>query len=161
AAVPAGAGTGPISVTTPNGIARSATNFFITAIPPANDNFANRAPISDVIATVTGSNVGATKEQGEPPHAGNGGGASAWVTWTAPSNGTYTITTRGSSFDTLLGVYTGSSVSTLLTVAANDDGPKMGTASLVTFSAVRGTAYQIAVDGYDGVSGGIVLSVYP
>src|ERR1035441_8730052 len=37
----------------------------------------------------------------------------------------------------------------------------MGTASLVSFLATGGTAYQIAVDGYNAASGSIVLSVYP
>jgi len=48
--------------------------------------------------------VNATKEPGEPAHAGNDGGASIWYSWTAPSTGNVTITTEGSSFDTLLGV---------------------------------------------------------
>ena len=34
-----------------------------------------------------GSNVGATKEPGEPDHAGDPGGASVWYTWTAPADG--------------------------------------------------------------------------
>src|SRR5439155_23403595 len=106
------------------------------------------------------SSAGATKEPNEPLHAGNAGGASVWWTWTAPSNGTYTITTRGSSFDTLLGIYNGTVLAGLATVAANDDGPNMGSASLVSFTAIAGTAYQVAVDGYNGASGNIVLSVY-
>jgi hypothetical protein len=161
AAVPSGAGTGPISITTSNGSAQSAANFTVTGNPPPNDNFSNRIAIAGAIKTVTGSNIGATKEAGEPNHAGNAGGASVWWTWTAPSNGTYTITTRDSSFDTTLGVYTGSSVSSLSFIASNDDGPNMGTASLVSFFAISGTAYQIAVDGYNAASDSIVLSVYP
>src|SRR5205807_2045387 len=97
ATVPAGAGTGPISVTTSNGAARSTINFVVTGNPPPNDNFVNRISISAAAKTVTGLNVGATREAGEPNHAGNAGGASVWWTWTAPSNGTYTVTTRGSS----------------------------------------------------------------
>src|SRR5262249_3715338 len=42
-----------------------------------------------------------------------------------------------------------------------DDGPNMGAASLVTFNALAGIAYQIAVDGFDGDTGNIILSVYP
>jgi hypothetical protein len=52
-------------------------------------------------------------------------------------------------------------VASLVTIASNDDGPNMGTASLVSFFAAGGTAYQIAVDGYNAASGSIVLSVYP
>ena len=53
------------------------------------------------------------------------------------------------------------SVRLLVTIASNDDGPNMGTASLVSFLATGGSAYQIAVDGYNAASGSIVLSVYP
>ena len=71
--------------------------------------------------TVTGTNLGATKEPGEPNHADNVGGASVWWKWIAPITGSATVTTDGSNFDTLLGVYTGSSVSSLTTIASNDD----------------------------------------
>jgi len=159
--VPPGAGTGPISVTTPSGTSRSASNFVVTVNPPANDDFANAIAITGAVSTVTGSNVGATREPGEPFIAGDFGGASVWWTWTAPSNGTYSITTRDSSFPTLLGVYTGNSVASLNLVAANDEGPNMGTASLVTFTATAGVTYRIDVDGFDGATGQIVLTVYP
>ncbi len=138
---------------------------------PSNDLFSNAIVITNPQAIVTGSNVGATKEPGEPNHAGNAGGQSVWWTWTAPTNGTVTIDTTGSSFDTLLAVYTGDSVSNLSPVASNDDvspnviSPALNVASTVTFSAVAGTAYQIAVDGYavspfSRDSGDIVLGLW-
>src|SRR5438477_7015656 len=40
---------------------------------PTNDNFSDRLAISGLTNTVTGSNVDATTEQGEPNHAGNSG----------------------------------------------------------------------------------------
>ena len=49
-----------------------------------------------------------------------------------------------------MGVYTGSSVSSLTTVASDDDSGGNYT-SKVTFNAVAGTTYQIAVDGYNRV----------
>src|ERR1039457_3552368 len=88
---------------------------------PANDMFANRIVITGTNIVVTGSSVGATRETGEPYHAGNTGGASVWWSWKAPYVGTVTISTAGSSFDTLLGIYTGTSVSALTEVASNDD----------------------------------------
>src|SRR6266545_597332 len=65
---------------------------------PANDNFAYGIVTS---GPTTGSNVGATKEAGEPFHAGNGGGKSVWWFWTAPSSGAVTVNTFGSTFDTV------------------------------------------------------------
>jgi thiol-disulfide isomerase/thioredoxin len=126
---------------------------------PANDNFASRILITGTNLVVTGSNVRGTKEAGEPNHAGINGGASVWWSWTAPTVGTATISTAGSSFDTVLGVYTGLSVSALTAVASNDDDPAGGLTSKVTFSAVSNQTYQIAVDGYGGLSGSISLSV--
>src|SRR6266478_5530064 len=91
------------------------------ATAPPNDAFANRITLSGAPITITASNVGATIEPGEPQHAGELGGRSVWWTWTAPSTGTFAISTAGSGFDTLLGVYLGSSVTNLKEVASNDD----------------------------------------
>ncbi len=121
--------------------------------------FANRIILTGTNILTTASNVGATKEPGEPHHAGNAGGASVWWEWTAPSSDTFTISTAGSSFDTLLGVYIGSSVSALTEIASNDDDPSADYESRVIFSAVSNQTYQIAVDGYDGDSGNVQLLV--
>jgi len=75
--------------------------------PPLNDNFENRAPLTGTNAFAVTNNESATKEPGEPDILGNSGGKSVWWTWTAPQNGTVTISTEGSGFDTLLAVYTG------------------------------------------------------
>src|SRR6266404_7638580 len=93
----------------------------LRAQAPPNDVFANRITLNGTNIIVVGSNTNATKEPGEPGHAGNSGGKSVWWTWTAPTNGDLVINTDGSDFDTLLGVYTGSTVSSLSLVASNDD----------------------------------------
>ena len=124
---------------------------------PANDLFENRTALSGTSVTATGTNVKATRQAGEPRHAGNAGGRSVWWTWTAPASGTVTIDTLGSKFDTLLAVYTGTTVSALTPVASNDDAPNAGVTSKVSFAATAGRAYQIAVDGYGGASGSIAL----
>jgi len=127
--------------------------------PPPNDNFTNAQVITGSSGTANGPNVNATKESGEPNHANNAGGASVWYQWQAPASGTATITTANSNFDTVLGVYTGSTVSGLTTIASNDDEsfPSIVT-SKVTFNAVAGTIYRIAVDGFDGATGNITLN---
>jgi len=106
------------------------------------------------------NNVGATREVGEPSHAGKTGGRSMWVKWVAPKNGAMQVFTRGSSFDTLLGVYrsleTPEAVSRLELVVEDDDGGGSFT-SAVEFNAVANQTYYFAVDGRLGVEGFIKL----
>jgi len=126
---------------------------------PPNDFFTNSFAISGTTGGTNGSNVGATKEGGEPNHASNGGGKSVWYRWTPVVSGTAVIDTVGSSFDTLLAVYTGTSVGGLTLIAENDEIiPEVNSQSRVTFSATAGTTYRIAVDGYLGASGSVVLN---
>ncbi len=124
-----------------------------------NDNFANPQYIGGVNGIAYGANVGATKEAGEPNTAGNPGGASIWYYWTAPITGTATFTTEGSSFNTLLGIYTGNSVTTLTNIASNDDvNPPTDLTSSVTFNATGLQGYHIAIDGYNGATGDTTLN---
>ncbi len=122
--------------------------------PPANDRFADAEVISGLSGEVTGTNVGAAKEPGEPDHAGvpGGGGASVWYAWVAPAGGEAVFDTCTADFDTLLGVYTGTSLDDLALVAGNDDDCASGDfptlQSAVTFAATAGTTYWIAVDGF-------------
>ncbi len=127
---------------------------------PANDMFARAIVLIGTNVAASGSNLGATKEPGEPDHAGDPGGHSVWWTWTAPDDYAVLIRTAGSSFDTVLGVYTGSSVSGLTTIASNDEDPDASdNTSKVVFNASANQTYQIAVDGYDGTSGSIQLEL--
>ena len=89
--------------------------------PPPHDSFSSPQPVSDDGWPYRLEVRSATKERGEPAHAGGQGGASLWFEYTAAFDGYVAISTKDSSYDTLLGVYTGSSVSTLTPVAANDD----------------------------------------
>ena len=131
---------------------------------PANDNLASTQSIgSALLGSVAGTNVDATPECGEPeiPNEGQpeaNSGRSVWYRWTAPANIRMAFTTAGSTFDTLLAVYTGSSIDTLHLVVSNDDTPPFEVASsYVTFDAMAGQDYSIAVDGYDVQSGGVLL----
>ena len=160
AIVPVNATTGPIQVTDTASRSATSTEFFIVLSTPANDNFANAQPLSGTSAIAKGTNVGATKEPGEPDHAGNKGGASVWYVWTPTVSGVYTADTFGSSFDTLLAAYTGTAVDALTTVASDDD-TGTGQTSSITFTAAAGTTYHFAVDGFNGDTGAITLNLGP
>ena len=122
----------------------------VTAPTGGNDAFANAETLTGSAGATTGSNGTATKETGEPRHAGDPGGASIWYRWTAPSNGTLALTTSGSGIDTLLGLYTGSTFATLTTVASNDDDGALRTSRIAARSVTSGVTYRIAVDGWGG-----------
>ena len=126
---------------------------------PSNDAFASRGTLSGNYSSVSGPNSQATAEAGEPAHANRPATKSVWWTWTAPANGKVTINTVGSAFDTLLAVYTGPSLDSLNSIAFNDDAASGVTTSQVVFRAVAGVTYQIAVDGYNGATGQVALTL--
>lgn len=130
--------------------------------PPSNDNFASAWSLAGNTGLALATNVGATGESGEPTHISSGGTASAgWFRWTPTVSGTARIDTIGSPFDTVLAVYTGSSVAALTMVRQDDDGGDAagGGPSLVTFPVTAGTTYAIAVGSYDpDVRGPITLN---
>lgn len=130
----------------------------VRAAAPSNDNLVNAIELAGTNVTVRGTNIDATKEIGEPAHAGNTGGRSVWWRWTAPAAGSVLLETTGSSFDTLLAVYTGASYALLNRETSNDD---YGSAisSAVAFNVSRGVTYRIAVDGFSGASGDIQLAL--
>jgi GH25 family lysozyme M1 (1,4-beta-N-acetylmuramidase) len=136
-----------------NGLGGTGTCLTVITVvpPPANDNFVNATPIQ-MGQTLTGHNVGATEEAGEPDHAGNAGGKSVWWKFTASSTGRVTIGTVGSTFNTLLSIYTGNAVNALTPIASdNDSGGNL--TSRLTFNATAGKIYRIAVDGFNSGSG--------
>ena len=117
----------------------------------ANDSFSGATQLSGPGAGQTGvidtDNTGATKQAGEPQHAGLAGGQSVWFSWKAPATGTAEFGTARGKVDTLLAAYKGSAVDSLTKVAANDDAePGLGV-SAISFTAVKGTTYHIAIDG--------------
>ena len=129
----------------------------VFADAPSNDDFAYARPIIGKTGTAIGTNVQATKQPGEPNHAGVKGGVSVWWSWTAKTSGTVTFETTGSLFNTVLAVYTGSAVDSLSEVASNDDGENNTPQSELKFDADINKTYYIVVDGAGGATGGITL----
>ncbi|MBL9200636.1 MAG: S8 family serine peptidase [Opitutaceae bacterium] len=125
---------------------------------PFNDSFANRARLNGTNAAVRSVNTGATVEAGEPAIGGLAGLGSLWWEWRAPTTASVRLSTSGSGYDTLLGVFTGSAIGALTPVAANDNDTGLVT-SRVEFTAQAGVTYQIAVASKTGGSGLTLLEL--
>jgi len=121
--------------------------------PPPNDDFAAATVLPGEIseepdgtrfyfASDSGYNWGADKEDGEPEHGGDPGGASVWYSWTAPESGSARIHTCCSGPE-IVGVYAGDSLGALTPVPPGD-GLFPGDPA---FTVGAGTTYRIAVDG--------------
>lgn len=123
-----------------------------------NDRFDRATVVAPTGDTVTGRNFTATKEPGEPNHAGDRGGASVWYRWTAPNANPVTVTTARSNFDTTLAVYQGTNVAALTPIASNDNAGS-SPQSRVRFTPTPGVEYRIAVDGRIGAIGNLKLKV--
>lgn len=129
-----------------------------TTTRPGNDSFVSAAMLMGAVGSTTGSNVGATYEAGDPLRNYRASATNTvWWAWTAPSSGEVQFSTDGSAFDTVMGIYVGSSVSSLEAKAQDDDGGS-GTTSLCSFMAVSGTTYYISIAGFGGSHGDISLS---
>jgi hypothetical protein len=99
---------------------------------------------------------------GSSAHSGTCGGSNApekVYRWTPSSSGTWTISTCGSGYDTLLHIRT-SCASTSSEIACNDDTSGCSNnGSSITRSFTAGTTYYIFVDGFGSGSGSYTLSV--
>jgi hypothetical protein len=142
-------------------------------MPPANDNIANAISISGASGSTTGDNTGATLETDEATclcytlvtrfyrdfspftsaDFGYGGGRTVWWKWTCPADGFYKFETSSSGGspigDSIMAVLFGSDFATAR-LAGPDDDSGAGNYSAITFYAIAGLEYFIAVDGYNG-----------
>lgn len=122
-----------------------------------NDNFLDAADFDSNVGAF-GCNIDATLEECDPmPLSWDDASATIWWRWTAKSKCKATFDTIGTKFNTLMGVYTGDSLSSLQTVVIDDDGAEIGNASKVEFLATEGTTYYIAVGGYGDTAVGTVI----
>ncbi|HEY2082746.1 MAG TPA: hypothetical protein VGI88_08150 [Verrucomicrobiae bacterium] len=118
--------------------------------PASNDNFKNRIPLHGINVAETGFNAGATSEPGEPVIPGSVG-KSVWWSWTAPVNGTASIALDGSDYPFPVSVFTGTAITNLSGAATNSGS--------VSFEAIQGKTYQIAVDDSAGLTGEIKFTL--
>ncbi len=121
-----------------------------------NDNWIDSVGIANnsFPVSITGTNVGASIQTSEQQIQNTG--ATAWWFIDAPQNGTFTINTFNSTYDTQLHVYLfpNSGQFADLTPVVNNDDSNGTFQSQVSFPAVQGQCYEIRVGGFDGDGGG-------
>lgn len=137
-----------------------------------NDAFLEAFEIEGPAGTTTGDNIFASAEEHWFPadHGGQPGSATVWWKWTPSTSGRVAFDTHGSTFDTVLAVYTGDEVWAegvpfpmleLTMVASNDDAADSAQ-SRVEFQAEAGTTYKITVANFHPADrGDIVLNWRP
>ncbi|MBU6400268.1 MAG: hypothetical protein KGS61_08105, partial [Verrucomicrobia bacterium] len=123
----------------------------IAYVNPTNDDFADAIQLLGTTGVVSAINGRATLEPGEPLHCGNEGGHSIWYSWIAPADGTLSLTTTNSDFDTLLDLYVGTALTNLVDLVCADG------FGILSQAVVSNQLYYISVDGYGGASGHIQL----
>lgn len=108
------------------------------------------------------SNQGANLEAGEPTEGGIVT-RSIWAKFTPAQDGRVVLHTFGSDVNTVLAVYTGSTVNALTRIAGNNDFAVTGVStdrSLVQFDVVAGTTYRIQIGSIANAQGDIFLSAF-
>lgn len=116
---------------------------------PFNDDFSARARVHGANLSIRAHNTGATAES-EPAFAGAAPAATLWWEWTPSSSGLARLSTDGSTYDTIVGIFTGNSLGTLTPVAANDNYANGRSTSRAEFPVQKGVVYQIVVGGKVG-----------
>jgi hypothetical protein len=127
------------------------TLFLALTPPAANDSFARRIVLHGIYLVVTGYNAGAAPQAGAPDIGNGSTGKLSWWSWTAPVSGPVSIDLTGSDFVYPVAVFTGSALKALSLVAAS--------AGSLSFNAVEGQTYQIAVGDAGGQTGAIAMTL--
>jgi hypothetical protein len=148
---------------------------------PDNDFFSTPNVLAGNVAgyyhpTISTTTSGASRETGEPFHAGNQGGNSVWFAWTAPNANLAHIQVCAvefadsppNPFRSLLAVYSGSRLAELAPVVSASQNARVYAGNLcrsaigseVQFDPVAGAEYRIAVDGVSGTHGNLFLELW-
>ena len=119
------------------------------------------APLIGVPTQVTLPTAGFGREDNEPQNCG-GIGSTAWAKVTAPASGSLTVSTTGSSFDTVFAVFsgppTGATFANLSFIGCIDDVPGSAQAAF-TGPVTPGATIYIQAGGYAASTGNLVFSV--
>ena len=162
--VPAAAG--PLTMT----VTANATNeigvtnvFYYTMVTVLNDNFQNATKVPVLGGAYLSNNRQATIQTNEPYQDNvTNRAASLWWNWTPTTATNVLIDNIGSKIDTLLAVYTGNALGSLVPVAATNTVVANGQPSYLNINAQAGVTYRIAVASVNSNSvGTVALNLVP
>lgn len=138
-----------------------AVTFALLGMAASNDDLADRITLIGAQGSVSASTANASKEPGEPDHAGESGGASLWWAWTPPLTGSVAFDVSTSDVSAVIAVYTGSAMSDLTPVSASAAqlaARSNADAATIIFDVNAGDGpYLIAVDTVAGAEGVVRL----
>jgi hypothetical protein len=133
-----------------------------TSLPPSNDNFSAAKSLSLTSYTpVYGNTRYATLQSGEPrPYSATkdcgiyGISNSVWFKVTPNYKGTIKVSTEGSSFDTVLAIYKGSSLTSLQQVNCSNDNSSPNWTDKMVAAVDAGQTYYLQLSGTGGARSG-------
>lgn len=128
-------------------------------LAPPNDDFAAATVLPALPVSVSGTTANATREANEPDHYTENqpdagwwlGDHSVWYAWTAASYGPVTVDVCTGAIDSIVAVYSGSTLGSLSRIVDNNNGNcAAGWGAKVTFAPHPGVSYHIAVSDAGG-----------
>jgi hypothetical protein len=132
----------------------------LSVCPDSNDTCDGAIALSNAVSCVM--DTSSATSSGDPlPPCSTQFGKGVWFSYTPPANALVTVSTAGSSSDTVIQVFTGScgSLKRVAYGCNDDNGPaQSGTSASVVFSALANTKYYILAGGYAGLSGTLQIS---
>jgi subtilisin family serine protease len=136
--------------------------------PVPNDDFVDATQLEGATGSIPGNNRYATWDPLDPQPPEKGAlirANTVWYRWAPPQGGWFTFDlTKGYAFDTVMDIYGGGTIESLIAVATSDNfGTTFG--SRASFMAKTDTTYYVRVSGKDAIdptqSGAFSLSWYP
>ena len=135
------------------GYGNNSGNLNILVTSPSNDQCAGAVPLADNVP-FTQNTTSATSTGDPTPPCQPNSGKGVWFTYTAPVSGDVIASTCGSSFDTVLTVYSGSCGALNVVACDDDSGPACaGLNASVGFPASAGATYYLLAGGFNNYSG--------
>lgn len=151
----ANSGTYNLVVANSGGTTTSSNAVLVVNGRPVNDQCSGALEITGDSYSHVESTLLATSTGDPTPSCAFEFGNAVWFTWTAPADGLVAVDTIGTSFDTVLAVYSGD-CGALTRVDCDDDSGGNLTSKL-TYVATAGVSYYYMVGGYSAATGQLVF----